>query len=123
MNENLPDVREYEKEYTKLSKDESNEERLKELEELISLGHNYIFVGKVGRFTPIKEGCNGGILVREKDGKYHSASGAKGFRWLEAEMVKGTEKENDVDVVYYNRLVDAAVDTLKKFGDVEWFIS
>ena len=123
MNENLPDVREYEKEYTKLSKDESNEERLKELEELISLGHNYIFVGRVGRFTPIKEGCNGGILVREKDGKYHSASGAKGFRWLEAEMVKGTSKENDVDVAYYNRLVDAAVDTLKKFGDVEWFIS
>ena len=131
MNESLPDVSAYEKELDKLMKEVKNSESLDDevknkidyLNDEIAKGHNYIFVGKVGRFTPIKEGCNGGILVREKDGKYHSASGAKGFRWLEAEMVKGTEKENDVDVVYYNRLVDAAVDTLKKFGDVEWFIS
>lgn len=131
MNESLPDVTVYEKELDKLMKEVKNSESLDDevknkidyLKDEIAKGHEYIFVGRVGRFTPIKEGCNGGLLVREKDGKYNSASGAKGFRWLEAEMVKGTEKENDVDVAYYNRLVDTAIDTLKKFGDVEWFIS
>lgn len=131
MNESLPDVTAYEKELDKLMKEVKNSESLDDevkkkidyLKDEIAKGHEYIFVGRVGRFTPIKEGCNGGLLVREKDGKYNSASGAKGFRWLEAEMVKGTEKENDVDVAYYNRLVDTAIDTLKKFGDVEWFIS
>ena len=131
MNESLPDVTVYEKELDKLMKEVKNSESLDDevknkidyLKDEIAKGHEYIFVGRVGRFTPIKDGCNGGLLVREKDGKYNSASGAKGFRWLEAEMVKGTEKENDVDVAYYNRLVDTAIDTLKKFGDVEWFIS
>ena len=94
-----------------------------ELERIIAEGHNYIFVGKVGRFCPIKQGCGGGILYREKDGKYYSAGGAKGYRWLESEMVKELGKEGDIDISYYNAMVDAAVETISKYGDFEAFVA
>lgn len=85
--------------------------------------HEYHFVGKAGAFCPIKPGCNGGLLLREKDGKYHAATGSKGYRWLEAEMVKELGREDDIDRDYYNTLVDEAITTISKFGDFEWFIS
>ena len=90
--------------------------------------HNYRFIGKVGLFCPIKPGCNGGELLREgkdEEGnvKYSSATGAKGYRWLESEMVKTLEKENDIDRSYYDKLVDNAIGTISKYGDFEWFTS
>lgn len=90
--------------------------------------HNYRFVGKVGLFCPIKPGFGGGELLREgkdKDGniKYSSATGAKGYRWLEAEMVKTLEKEDAIDRSYYDKLVDDAVTAISEYGDFEWFIS
>lgn len=90
--------------------------------------HDYRFVGKVGQFCPIKPGCNGGELLREgkdKDGnvKYASATGAKGYRWLESERVKDMDKIDDIDRSYYEALVDDAFDTMGKYGDVEWFVS
>ena len=83
--------------------------------------HNYIFVGKVGQFCPIKKGCGGGLLVREKDGKYNAATGTKGFRWLESEVVKNLHKEDNIDRSYYNRLVDEAIASISEYGDFEWF--
>jgi energy-coupling factor transporter ATP-binding protein EcfA2 len=85
--------------------------------------HNYQFVGKVGSFCPIKPGCGGGLLLREKNGKYDAASGTKGYRWLEAEVVKDIHKESDIDRSYANKLVDDAIETINKFGDAESFIS
>ena len=90
--------------------------------------HNYIFIGKVGSFCPIKPGCNGGELLREgkdKDDniKYASATGAKGFRWLESEMVKELGKEADIDRSYYDKLVNDAADAIATHGDFEWFVS
>ena len=85
--------------------------------------HNYRFVGKVGSFCPIKPGCGGGLLMREKDGKYNSATGTKGYRWLESEIVKELGKEDDIDKSYYQRLVDEAVKAIELYGDFEWFIS
>lgn len=97
-------------------------------EKLTEDEHKYSFVGKVGQFCPIKPGCGGGELVREgkdKDGniKYSSATGAKGYRWLESEAVRELGKENDIDLSYYNKLVDAAVDVISQYGDFEWFVS
>lgn len=134
MNENLPDVSEYEKERDKLwklitDKQKLNEpmkeecDRVEELLNLIAEGHNYIFVGKIGQFCPIKPGCGGGLLMREKDGKYYAATGSKGFRWLESEMVRELGKEDDIDRSYYDNLVNDAVDTISKYGDFEWFVS
>lgn len=81
------------------------------------------FVGKAGSFVPIKEDCGGALLLREKDGKYYSAAGAKGYFWLEAEMVKVLDKGDDIDMSYFDALVEEARDTLNKFGDAEWFLS
>lgn len=90
--------------------------------------HDYRFIGKVSSFCPIKPGCGGGELLREgkdKDGnlKYSSATGAKGYRWLESETVKKFGKEDDIDKSYYNKLVDGAVEAISQYGDFEWFVS
>ena len=85
--------------------------------------HNYIFVGRAGRFTPIKKGRGGGCLMREKDGKYYAATGTKGYRWLESEIVLKLGKEDDIDVAYYEELVKKAIDTINEYGDYKKFIS
>lgn len=85
--------------------------------------HNYKFVGRVGRFSPIKAGCGGGVLLRKTDKGYSAATGSKGYRWMESEEVKKLGKEKDVDRSYYDRLVDEAVETISQYGDFEQFIS
>lgn len=100
-----------------------------DLVEKIAKGHNYVFIGKVGSFCPMKPGYNGGLLLREvvdkKTGEksYASAGGAKGYRWLESEMVKQLQKEDGIDRGYYDAMVDTAVTDISKYGDFEWFIS
>lgn len=84
--------------------------------------HNYQFIGKVGQFCPVKEGYSGGILYREKDGKYYAATGTKGYRWLESEYLRDKDYIKMIDMSYYNKLVDEAVETISKYGDVEQFI-
>ena len=79
------------------------------------------FIGKIGRFCPMTEG--GGVLLREKDGEFHAASGSKGYLWLEAEMVRELGKEEDIDMSYFQKLVDAAKDKISQFGDFERFTS
>ncbi|MFR2386644.1 MAG: hypothetical protein ACLS73_18720, partial [Bilophila wadsworthia] len=54
---------------------------------------------------------------------YASAGGAKGYRWLESEMVKQLQKEDGIDRGYYDAMVDAAVADISKYGDFEWFVS
>ena len=91
--------------------------------------HSYRFVGKVGRFCPVKNGCGGGVLLRESINKktgeksYAAATGSKGHRWLESEMVKELGKEDDIDRSYYDRLVDEAIKSISAFGDFEKFAS
>ena len=128
MNEGLPDVSELEAERDRLAKKDPPMER-EGLSEEIAKGHNYHFIGKVGQFCPIKPGCGGGILLRETDNKktgekgYAAATGSKGFRWLESEMVRELGKENDIDRTYYNNLVDEAVKSLSSYGDFERFVA
>ena len=140
MNEALPDVSEEEKAYIKLLKDVSDTSRLADpmteecqeferLGKIISDGHSYTFVGKVGQFCPIKPGYNGGLLLREVVDKktgaksYAAATGAKGYRWLESEMVKQLGKEDGIDRSYYNAMIDAAINDISQYGDFEWFVS
>ena len=129
MNEELEDIFVYEKELEDRAKGKKRLNpdlencSVEDLEKLISNGHNYIFVGKVGRFCPIKPGCGGGVLYREKDGKYYAAGGTKGYRWLESEVVESLGKQNDIDRSYYDALVDASIESISQYGDVEWFTS
>ena len=90
-------------------------------EDLPEEEHKYQFVGKAGSFCPMKPGCGGGLLLREKDGKYYAVTGTKGYRWMEAEVVQELHKEDDIDQSYYIALVDAAVETISKYGDFEIF--
>ena len=85
--------------------------------------HNYIFVGRVGQFCPIKPGANGGELVVKRDDKYVSAAGAKDYRWLESETVRVLGKEDSIDRSYYDRLVDDAIDAISKYGDFYQFVA
>mgnify|MGYP001225702320 CR=1 FL=1 len=83
--------------------------------------HNYQFVGRTGEFCPIKEGSGGGLLYREKDGKYFAATGTKGYRWLESESIRNLHAEEKINYRYFDELVDEAVQTINKFGDFEQF--
>lgn len=141
MNEGLPDVSELEKELERIVKrakefgvtmdlsGNSGDAEPDPLVKEIAKGHNYHFIGKVGQFCPIKPGCGGGILLRETENKktgekgYAAATGSKGFRWLESEMVRELGKENDIDRTYYNNLVDEAVKSLSSYGDFERFVA
>ena len=130
MNEALPDVTAEEKELDKLEKKfkkgeiiEGEYKVLKDgLVETIAEGHDYRFVGKVGNFCPVLPGKGGGLLVRDQNGKYYSVTGTSGYRWLESELVRGTNEEY-IDMSYYRSLVDAAVETISQYGDFEWFVS
>lgn len=88
---------------------------------------NYVFIGRVGRFTPVKDG---GILCRKIGDKYHAVTGTKRtngdpYLWLESEAVKDKwEKiEEIVDKSYYERLVNEAVKTISNYGDFEQLIA
>ena len=130
-NEGFPDVTAHEKALAKAESDYKKgllsdmifEKTCQELNPLIAEGHDYHFVGRVGRFSPIKDGCNGGTLYRVCDDKYYAAAGSKGYRWLESEMVQTLGREEDVDATYYENLVTDAVHAIAAYGDFEWFVS
>lgn len=136
MNENYPEVKHLEKikelrrkseTDIKMSNSDLNSLNAfkhvsdEELDERIAEGHNYHFIGKVSSFCPVSIG--GGILLREKDGKYYAATGTKGYRWLEAEVVKNLCLEDTIDMTYFEELLNDAVDTISIYGDFETFVS
>ena len=136
MNESLPDVAKAEAELQTINKKYPEgeypfdvDERVQALEKEIAEGHDYRFVGRIGQFCPIKSGHGGGLLMREatdpKTGekKYASATGAKGYRWLESEFVQNSDSQDAIDRSYYDALVDSAVETISQYGDFEWFVS
>ena len=89
--------------------------------------HNYTFIGKVGQFCPMVEGAGGGILYRYKDDKYYAATGTKGYRWMESEMVRSMEKQDQINLDYWDHLVHDAIINIESycFGDMtlDWFTS
>ena len=125
MNENLPDVTDLEKQLEKeLKKDDRDNRLIDDLKEQIEKGHAYIFVGKVGNFCPVKPGYGGGLLYREKDGKYYAVGGTKGYRWMESELIKNKDNWRDmIDESHFIELADTAVETIMKYGDYDWFVS
>lgn len=92
--------------------------------------HDYQFVGKVGQFCPVLPGIGGGQLFRVKEDKYYAASGTKGYRWLEADRVEaevnGTTLDDYakvIDISYYQKLADEAIETISEFGDFKAFVA
>ena len=85
--------------------------------------HDYRFVGRIGLFCPIKPGCNGGLLLRLQNDKYYAVSNTTGYRWMESEMVESLGLEDFIDISYYKKLCDEAIETIEKYGDFDLFIS
>lgn len=87
--------------------------------------HKYVFVGRVGQFCPMISGVGAGELVRNtgEDDRYSAVTGTKGYRWMESETVRTLGLEDKIDRSYYDRLVDAAIETISQYGDFEWFVS
>ena len=97
--------------------------------------HDRHFIGKVGNFFPVKPGCGGGVLIKESkkfddegNMKYDSVTGTlkpdkTPYRWLEAESARLLGKEKDVDITYFRKLVDDAVEAISKYGDFERFVA
>ena len=76
------------------------------------------FVGRVGRFVPIKPGTNKGegSLLRVNEGKEYAVTGTKGWLWLEADKVKELGLEQDIDMEYFDKLCRSAEDALRIAG-------
>ena len=149
FNESLPDVTDAEKKYDKICKQYKITDQIvrgyldsgtgtdgsdygnalmdaAQLYMDISKGHDYRFIGRAGSFCPVISGVGGGYLLREKDGKYSFAGGTKGYRWMEAEVLRtlGTEEAmRRINKKYYAALVDDAVATISEYGDFEAFAS
>lgn len=95
-----------------------------ELDAKIAEGHNYIFVGRAGRFCPMKSGTGAGILLRDAGGgKYAAATGTSGYRWLESEEVTALGLEGMVDDLYFKQLANAAIEHISQFGSFQDFVS
>ena len=91
-------------------------------EDLSEDEHDYIFVGRAGAFCPILPGAGGGLLLRTKGDKYYAVNGTKGWRWMEAEVVRLMDMQDKIDMTYFEKLVEEAISTISKYGDFEWFV-
>ena len=138
MNERLKDVTEYEnikKHRESVSKQQKITQKAmrlledwsdisdEELNSMIEEGHNYTFIGRVGQFCPIEPGCDGGVMYRKKDDKYYSVTGTSNFRWLESEMVKNLNLQHDIDLSYYEILLEKSKTSISTYADLDWFLS
>lgn len=79
------------------------------------------FVGRTGRFVPVREGFGGGTLYRVFDGKNYAVSGTKGYLWVEAEIAL-LHGEDTIDMNYFEQLAIKAKAALNKYGDFEEFV-
>ena len=81
------------------------------------------FVGRIGRFTPVLH--NGKELYRKDGDKYSFPAGAKGYKWLESEralqLIQAGDEE--IDLSYYEKLVNDAKATIDNFGSYEAFVA
>lgn len=78
------------------------------------------FVGKTGEFVPVTVG--GGDLYRKDGEKMYAVTGTKGYKWVEADILRTLGREKDIDILYFNKLADDAIDKLASFGDVGQFL-
>lgn len=133
MNEKLSDVSEYEKQLDKLTAKikkvsdmpipEEMTAKVNELTEKIETGHNRIFIGKVGLFSPMVPGSGGGILLRDAGGgSFAAAPDSDGYRWMEAETVTNLKKQNQVDLRYFDGLCKDAINAISEFGVFNEFV-
>jgi phage/plasmid-associated DNA primase len=98
----------------------------------VAKGHMYLhfpsgphFIGRTGRFIPVipSDGGVGGTLMRHFGGKEYAVAGTKGYYWVESDVAKARNIQLDIDLNYFERLVDEAKATIEKFGPFEEFVA
>ena len=97
----------------------------------VAKGHMYLhfssgphFVGRTGRFIPVTEASGvGGTLVRRFNDKDYAVAGTKGYFWVESDAAKARNMDLDIDLSYFERLVDEAKATIGKYGSFEEFVT
>lgn len=104
---------------TLFSKEEIDPEDYVETKQ-VAKGHMYLvneeteykqFIGRFGAFVPV---IGGRILLRIDGEKEHAVTGTKGFLWETDDVA--FEKEMDVDMSYFQEMVDEAMRTIEKHG-------
>lgn len=89
--------------------DEVDEINLKELH----------FLGRTGLFIPVLKGKGGGKLWRIHEGKAYAVADTSKWLWKEAHLV---ESLDEVDLSYYNGLVQKAFDAIEEIGSYKELI-
>lgn len=76
------------------------------------------FVGRIGRFVPIKSGTGKGEgpLLRVTEDKEYAVTGTKGWNWLEADTVRDLGLEEAIDMTYVEELCRKAQEALRAVG-------
>jgi hypothetical protein len=76
------------------------------------------FIGRIGRFVPIKSGTGKGEgqLLRINDDREYAVTGTKGWLWLEAEKVHDLGLEDAIDMSYFEELTHKAQESLRAVG-------
>jgi hypothetical protein len=104
---------------TLFSKEEIEPEDYVETKQ-VSKGHMYLvneetefkqFIGRFGAFVPV---IGGRILLRIDGEKEHAVTGTKGFLWETDDVA--FQNEMDVDMSYFQELVDEAMRAIEKHG-------
>jgi phage/plasmid-associated DNA primase len=80
------------------------------------------FIGKNGQFVPVKPGYGGGELFRTIEGKPSAVGGSKGWLWLEANAARNLPVDA-IDMEYFEKLSNAAVENIEKHGSFADFIN
>jgi hypothetical protein len=81
------------------------------------------FVGRTGRFVPVTAESGGGFLYRIKDDKHYAVAGTKGYHWMEAEKAKELGKSVEINMAYFDKILDDARNTIENFGDINLFLA
>jgi hypothetical protein len=76
-------------------------------------------IGKTGLFVPVMSG--GGVLYRVNEDKYYAVSGTKGHLWLEADVAK-MKDDLEIDMSYFEKLKETAIEAIEKYGPFEEFV-
>lgn len=92
----------------------------------VSKGHMYLvrpdtehkqFIGRFGAFLPV---IGGRLLLRIDGEKEHSVTGTKGYLWeIDEDAIS---QGMDIDMQFFQELIDEGLRTIEKFGSYEDFI-
>lgn len=71
-------------------------------------------VGRTGRFVPVVNG--GAKLWRVLDDKYYAVTGTKDHLWLEAEQAQALGDDLEIDMSYFDKLKDKAIEAIDLYS-------